>query len=170
MKIQLLAIGIALFALTGVSHGGAGHSHAITPKPGAAVSVQRADEAPLSVGVQTRLDLRFSGRPDSVLAVEYRPEDGLVLHSSATAQLRSDLRGVATDTPTVEAVTDGVHYLNVFVTQGDRSQAISIRVTAGNAARALRKLDGQGQAAPASPGVPGVTPQGEPLIILPAAE
>lgn len=169
MKLQHLAIGIALFALTGISHG-AGHAHDITPKPGAAVAVQRADEGPLSVGIQTRLNLRFTGQPDSVLTVEYRPEDGLVLHSPATVQLRSDLQGVATDAPTVEAVTDGVHYLNVFVTQGERSRAISIRVTAGDAARALRKPGGPGQAAPASPGVPGVTSQGEPLVILPAAE
>ena len=170
MKLQHLAIGIALFALTGVSHGG-GHSHAITPKPGAAVSVQRADEVPLSVGVQTRLDLRFAGRPDSMLTVEYRPEQGLVLHSPAMVQLRSDLQGVATDAPTVEAVTDGVHYLNVFVTQGERSRAISIRVTAGKAARDARKLNGQGQTeALPSPGTSGVTSQGEPLIILPAAE
>ena len=170
MKLQLLAIGIALFALTGVSHG-AGHTHAVTPKPGAAVAVQRADEVPLSIGVQTRLDLRFTGRPDSVWSIEYRPEDGLVLHSPATAQLRSDLQGVATDAPTVEAVTDGVHYLNVFVTEGTRSWAISIRVTAGKAARDARKPDGQGQTeALPSPGTSGVTSQGEPLIILPAAE
>lgn len=165
-----LTISLALFTLAGVSHGADRH-HVVTPKPGAAVTVQLIDEGQLSSGVQTRLNLRYSAHPDSVLSVEYRPESGLLMRSPSMVTLRSDSRGQATDAPMVEAVADGTHYLNVFIKQYDgRSRVVSIRLTTGSAARATRKLnDGKNQA-PASSGQSGVTSQGEPLVILPADE
>lgn len=168
MKIRHLAIGIALFTLAGIGHAADG-PRAMTPKPGAAVAVAVDGDGQLRTGVQTRLDLRFTGKPDSVLSVEYRSEDGLLLRSQPTVQLRSNLHGVATDTPMVEAVADGIHYLNVFITQNNRTRAVSIRLTAGDTARAARKLGGEpSQHQLPSPGEPGTTGQGEPLVILPA--
>ncbi|HUH41320.1 MAG TPA: hypothetical protein VL024_10675 [Castellaniella sp.] len=169
MIIQRLAIGIALFTLAGISQGGE-HSHVITPKPGAAVSVQLDDGGQLRLGVQTRLSLQFSASPDTVLSVEYRPESGLLLRSAATVLMHTDLQGRATDAPVVEAVADGVHYLNAFITQGGRTRAVSIRVTAGESASRARKLGGPEGPSLDSPGQPGTTSQGDPLIILPADE
>ncbi|MER1966837.1 hypothetical protein [Castellaniella sp. GW247-6E4] len=169
MKIQHLMAAITLVAWAGIAQG-ADRTHAITPKPGAAVSVQLTNDGQLSTGVQTRLDLRFAGKPDSVMTVEYRTENGLLLRSSPTVQLRSDLRGLATDAPMVEAVTDGIHYLHVSITLGDRRRVVSIRVTANaGGAGPTRKLSGPQLRPLVSPGEPGVNAQGDPLVILPAA-
>lgn len=171
MRIQRLAISIVLCVLAGSSHA-SGSTQAITPKTGAAVSAALAGDGQLRTGVQTRVELRFVGQPDHVLSVEYRPEDGLRLHSPSQATLRTDRHGAATDAPLVEAAVDGVHYLNVFIRQGDRRRVVSIRLTAGDTARAMRKLGDPQSPLPSlvSPGEPGVSGQGDPLIILPADE
>jgi len=129
-------------------------------KPGAAVEVLLKSNGKTASGATLPLELEFrTGRANTTLAVEYRTEGGLVLESASRRRLTTNADGIATDTPTVRALAGGVHYLNVFVARGKRSRAVSIPVAVGNALPA-----------PKAAGQATTTPQGESLIILPAAD
>ncbi len=129
-------------------------------KPGAAVEVLLTSNGKTTSGATLPLQLEFrTGRANTTLAIEYRTEGGLALQSASRSRLTTNADGIATDTPTVRALADGAHYLNVFVTRGKRSRAISIPIAVGNALPA-----------PKAASQPTTTPQGESLIILPAAD
>ncbi|HTN66085.1 MAG TPA: hypothetical protein VL051_07880 [Burkholderiaceae bacterium] len=129
-------------------------------KPGAAVEVLLQSNGKTISGATLPLQLEFrTYRANTTLVVEYRTEGGLALQSASRSRLTTNADGIASDTPTVRALTDGAHYLNVFVTRGKRSRAVSIPVMVGNTLPA-----------PKAAGQATTTPQGENLIILPAAD
>ena len=169
MHARNLLMGIVLLGLAGASRGADGPPP-IIPKPGAPVAAQRVDTGRLAVGVPQALPLRFTGHPDSLLDVEYRPEAGLRLQSPASVRLRTDAQGDAADAPRLEALTEGIHYLNLRITQNGQRRAVSIRLATTAAEAAARKQADQAGAALTPPGESAVTPQGESLIILPASE
>ena len=100
-----------------------------------------------------------TGRPDTAFTVEYRTEGALELQSASQTQLLTDTDGNVIDTPRVRALANGVHFLNVFVTLGKRSRAISIPVTIGTALPAAK-----------TSGKTINTPQGDSVMVLPAQE
>ena len=129
-------------------------------KIGAPVSVELISGGATSKNVTLPVQLQFkTDQPNTPLQVEYRSNDGLSLVTLGTATLISNQQGIVTDTPNVRATADGVYDLNVFVTVGDRTRAVSIPVTVGNA-KPVKKASGKAMR----------TPQGEDLTIMPAQE
>ncbi|SFB87144.1 hypothetical protein [Collimonas sp. OK412] len=129
-------------------------------KIGAPVSVELISGATTGKNVTLPVQLQFkTGQPNTTLQVEYRGNDGLSLVTLGTATLVSNQQGIVTDTPNVRAAADGVYDLNVFVTIGERTRAVSIPVTVGNA-KPVKKAAGKAMR----------TPQGENLTIMPAQE
>ncbi|MEO6920796.1 MAG: hypothetical protein ABI171_17575 [Collimonas sp.] len=129
-------------------------------KVGAAVTVELTSGSTTSKNAILPVMLRFTtDQPNTPLHVEYRSNAGLSIVTLGSAILVSNQDGVVTDTPNVRATADGVYELNVFVTLGDRTKAVSVPVTVGNA-RAVRKLSGKAMR----------TPQGENLTVMPAQE
>ncbi|AMO96049.1 putative lipoprotein [Collimonas fungivorans] len=129
-------------------------------KIGAPVSVELVSSGATSKNVTLPVQLQFkTDQPNTPLQVEYRGNDGLSLVTLGTATLISNQQGIVTDTPNVRAAADGVYDLNVFVTVGERTRAVSIPVTVGNA-KPVKKAAGKAMR----------TPQGEDLTIMPAQE
>lgn len=168
MKLHII-LASALFTLTiGGCTAAPGTAQAAGPassvttlgKPGAAVEVLLTSGGNGVSGATLPLQLQFrTGRANTMLAVEYRVEGALALQTASHAQLLTGADGSVTDTPNVRALADGVHFLNVFVTLGKQSRAISIPVTIGNP-----------QPAAKANGKTVNTPQGDSVIILPAQE
>jgi hypothetical protein len=132
----------------------------VAGKPGAAVEVELKSGDKTTNGATLPLQLEFkTDHPNATLEIEYRVEGALALLGAGHTQLITDANGIATDAPSVRALADGTHYLNVFVTLGKRGRAISIPITIGTAQPPLKRA---GKAA--------TTPRGENLIILPAKE
>lgn len=166
MKNSLLALAVLA---CGMQHGGAkplpeivqktagaGHGEKI----GAAVTVELASGSATSKNALLPIRLQFTtDQPNTPLHVEYRSNAGLSVVTLGSANLVSNQDGVATDTPNVRAASDGVYELNVFVTLGDRTKAVSVPVTVGNV-KAVRKMAGKALR----------TPQGENLTVMPAQE
>lgn len=159
-------LGSIFIALAGSGCSGAQNQLADTSslqvagKPGAAVEVALKSDDKTTNGATLPLQLEFkTSRPNTPLEVEYRVEGALELMSAGHSQLITDANGIAADTPSVRALADGTHHLNVFVRLGQRGRAISIPITVGTTQPALKR---HGKAA--------TTPQGESLIILPAEE
>ena len=139
---------------------GPAKSRSTTSKPGAAADVVLISGGSGVNGATLPLQLQFrTGRPNTDVSVKYRTEGALVLQSASQAQLRTDTVGNVIDTPSVRALANGVHFLNVFVTLGERSRAISIPVTIGKALPAAKPS-----------GKTIKTPQGDNIIVLPAQE
>lgn len=135
-------------------------SRSTAGKPGADADVVLISGGSGVNGATLPLQLQFrTGHPNTAVSVEYRVEGALVLQSASQAQLRTGLDGNVIDTPTVRALANGVHFLNVFVTVGKRGRAISIPVTIGTA---LPKAKASGKTI--------TTPQGDSVIVLPAQE
>ncbi|MFC5472651.1 hypothetical protein [Paraherbaspirillum soli] len=134
--------------------------HKSAAKVGAPVTVELVSSGQTSKNAKLPLMLLFkTDQPNVPLHVEYRTDAGLSLITVGNAALVSNQDGVVTDTPNVRAAEDGVYQLNVFVTIGDRTRAVSIPVTVGNAKPVLK-----------SAGKAIQTPKGENLTILPAQE
>lgn len=129
-------------------------------KVAAPVTVELTSGGKTGKNATLPLVLQFTtDQPNTALQVEYRANDGLSIVTLGTATLVSNQDGVVTDTPNVRAAADGVYDLNVFVTVGDRTRAVSIPVTVGNA-KPVKKVAGKAMR----------TPQGENLTIMPAQE
>lgn len=129
-------------------------------KVAAPVTVELTSGGKTGKNATLSLVLQFTtDQPNTTLQVEYRANDGLSIVTLGTATLVSNQDGVVTDTPNVRAAVDGVYDLNVFVTVGERTRAVSIPVTVGNA-KPVKKAAGKAMR----------TPQGENLTIMPAQE
>ncbi len=168
MKLHIiLASALLIFttsgcsAATGISQlADPTRSRSTVGKPGAGADVLLISGGSGVNGATLPLQLQFrTGHPNTAFSVEYRVEGALVLQSASQAQLRTDINGNVIDTPSVRALANGVHFLNVFVTLGKRSRAISIPVTIGKSLPAAK-----------ASGKTINTPQGDSVIVLPAQE
>lgn len=168
MKLHIILASALLTLATGGCSAAPGTSQAVSPansmsaagKPGAAVDVLLISGGSGVSGATLPLQLQFrTGHPNTALTIEYRVEGALVLQSASQAQLLTGTDGNVIDTPSVRALADGVHFLNVFVTLGKRSRVISIPVTIGTALPAAK-----------ASGKTVNTPQGDSVIVLPAQE
>ena len=168
MKLHIiLASTLLIFTTSGCSAApgtsqtaGPAKSRPSAGKPGAAADVLLISGGSGVNGATLPLQLQFrTGHPNTAFSVEYRIEGALVLKSASQAQLLTGTDGNVIDTPSVRALADGVHFLNVFVTLGNRSRAISIPVTIGKARPAAKTF-----------GKTLTTPQGNSVIVLPAQE
>lgn len=166
MKTRLLALAVLA---CGMQHGIAKPLPEIAQKPATAshgekvsapVTVELASGSATSKNAILPILLQFTtDQPNTPLHVEYRSTAGLSVVTLGSANLVSNQDGVVTDTPNVRAAADGVYELNVFVTLGDRTKAVSLPVTVGSA-KAVRKMAGKTLR----------TPQGENLTLMPAQE
>ena len=163
MRLPLYLASVALALAASACSAAPNHSQAngkSAGKPGAIVEVQLKSSGKTASGATLPLQLEFkTGRGNATLDVEYRTEGPLSLQTASRTQLTTDQNGIATDTPNVLALGDGTSYLNVFVTLGKQSRAISIPVTVGDVPQVLKPA-----------GKTATTPQGENLIILPAED
>lgn len=168
MKLHIILVSALLFSATGGCSAapaagqtaGPAKSRSSAGKPGAAADVLLVSGGSGISGATLPLQLQFhTDRPNTALSIEYRIEGALTLQSASQTQLLTDTDGNVIDTPIVRALADGVHFLNVFITLGNRSRAISIPVSIGSARPAVR-----------ASGKTIKTPQGDSVIVLPAQE
>jgi len=114
----------------------------------------RVDGAP-QAGRATSVALQFDGVTDPQGAsVRFTADPGLTLRNGGPLTLSTGQRGSAT--VSVVSESDGLRYLNVFVTQGGSSSAISIPIQAGTAPLMKSQGDIQG------------TKEGDSIITMPA--
>lgn len=139
----------------------ASHRHAAPmttapQKPGSSgVKLQYRLEATPQVGRATPVVLQFEGVTDADGAtVRLSADSGLTLQGSSTLKLPTGKRTTAT--VVVVSETEGLAYLNVFISQGGASSAVSVPVQTGTAAPSLK-----------STGEMKATPNGESIITMP---
>ncbi len=125
-------------------------------KPGSSgVKLQYRLEATPQVGRATPVVLQFEGVTDADGAmVRLSADRGLTLQGSSTLKLPTGKRTTAT--VVVVSETEGLAYLNVFISQGGASSAVSVPVQTGTAAPSLK-----------STGEMKATPNGESIITMP---
>ena len=125
-------------------------------KPGSSgVKLQYRLEATPQVGRATPVVLEFEGVTDADGAtVRLSADRGLTLQGSSTLKLPTGKRTTAT--VVVVSETEGLAYLNVFISQGGASSAVSVPVQTGTAAPSLK-----------STGEMKATPNGESIITMP---
>ena len=125
-------------------------------KPGrSGVKLQYRLEATPQVGRATPIVLQFEGVTDADGAtVRLSADRGLTLQGNTTLTLPAGKRTTAT--VVVVSETEGLAYLNVFISQGGASSAVSVPVQAGTVAPALK-----------STGEMKSTPTGENIITMP---
>ncbi len=128
---------------------------AVQKSNGAGVKVQyRVDGAP-QAGRATSVVLQFDDVTDPQGAsVRFTADPGLSLRNASPLALPAGQRTTAT--VSVVSETDGLRYLNLFVTQGGASSAISIPIQAG--AAPLMKPQGDTE----------TTREGDSIITMPA--
>ncbi|MFT0531320.1 hypothetical protein ACMHYJ_00615 [Castellaniella hirudinis] len=131
----------------------------IIGKPGAVVQVERTDSIALAPDSHARIALNFKGPAHTPLTVRYTTDPGLQLESTGQTVLHTDQDGLATDSPALHALSEGVHYLHVFIHQNDQQQTTSVRVEVGQGQAAAKRHKNTRQV---------TTPDGQNLIILPA--
>ena len=141
-------------------HAGAQHRTApmttAPQKPGSSgVRLQYRLDATPQVGRATPVVLQFDDVTEAEGAtVRLSTDRGLTLQGNSTLTLPPGKRTTATVVVVSEA--EGLAYLNVFITQGGASSAISIPVKTGTAAPALKST---GEIKP--------TPDGDRIITMP---
>jgi len=139
----------------------ASHRHAAPmttapQKPGSSgVKLQYRLEGTPQVGRATPIVLQFEGVTDADgAAVRLSADSGLTLQGGSTLTLPAGKRTTATVVVVSEA--EGLAYLNVFISQGGASSAVSVPVQTGAVAPALK-----------STGEMKSTPGGESIITMP---
>lgn len=125
-------------------------------KPGSSgVRLQYRLEATPQLGRATPIVLQFDGvTAADGAAVRLSADSGLTLQGSSTLTLPAGKRTTAT--VVVVSETEGLAYLNVFISQGAASSAVSVPVRTGAAAPTLK-----------STGEMKSTPGGESIITMP---
>ena len=107
-------------------------------KPGSSgVKLQYRVDAVPRVGQATPIVLQFDDVTDAEGAtVRLSADRGLALQGDSTLTLPAGKRTTAT--VTVVSESEGLAYLNVFITQGGASSAVSVPVQTGTGAPALK--------------------------------
>lgn len=129
---------------------------AASQKPGnSGVKLQYRLEAAPQLGRATPIVLQFDGvTAADGAAVRLSADSGLTVQGSSTLTLPAGKR--TTVTVVVVSETEGLAYLNVFITQDGASSAVSIPVQTGTVAPALK-----------STGEMKSTPDGDSIITMP---
>jgi len=128
---------------------------AVQKSNGAGVAVQYRVEGVPRAGSATSVVLQFDDVTDPQGAsVRFTTDPGLTLRNGAPLTLPAGQRSTAT--LSVIGESDGLRYLNVFVTQGGASSAISIPIQTG--AAPLMKPQGDTQ----------TTKEGDSIVTMPA--
>jgi hypothetical protein len=127
---------------------------------GSGVQLRYDVPARLSVGQTATVRLRFDRVSADGARVELKAPDSVTItlaDGSDAASVALPRERETTIDLRVTPQADGMHYLDVFTTQGGRSSAQSVALKVGSASAAMKR-NGQAQ----------TTPSGEKIISLPA--
>jgi len=118
-------------------HRSAPMTAAVQKPGGSGVKLQYRLDATPQVGRATPIVLQFDDITEAEGAtVRLRADRGLTIHGNSTLTLPKGKRTTATVVVVSEA--EGLAYLNVFITQGGASSAVSVPIRTGTAAPALK--------------------------------
>ncbi len=125
------------------------------------VTVKLISSDHTAINTTLPLSLQFSSdKANLPLKVEYTTDSGLTRTTPVgISSLVTNQKGGASDIVNVRASANGIYNLNVFVTAGDRTGAVSIPITVGTVTPTIQ-----------APSKSSKTEKGEALMIMPAEE